>query len=175
VFVGRITAEIPDAIHHCWAFVAGPPGTTVQIGMSDAGEPRGTAGRPILNALLHSEVGEVVAVVSRYFGGVKLGKGGLSRAYADSVAAALATLPTEERIERVHVRVEVPYRAADRVVRLLAEWNAPTGQRPLGDGEGLELRADVPADQVERLRAEVASITSGAGRVEAGSRGGEAV
>jgi uncharacterized YigZ family protein len=164
--VARVSAEFPDATHHCWAFVAGPPGTTAQVGLGDAGEPHGTAGRPILNVLLHSEVGEVAAVVSRWFGGVKLGKGGLSRAYGDAVLAALADLPTEERIERVEVTLKVPYRAADRLTRVLAEMGATARQQPLGDGEGVELRADLPVDRIDRLRAGVASITSGAGRVE---------
>ena len=61
-FVERMRGEFPDATHHCWAFVAGPPGSTTCIGMSDDGEPHGTAGRPMLNALLHGGVGDIVAV-----------------------------------------------------------------------------------------------------------------
>src|SRR5690606_4351461 len=108
-FVERIGAELPDATHHCWAFVAGPPGSTAHIGMSDAGEPHGTAGRPMLTALLHGGVGEVVAVCSRWFGGTKLGTGGLARAYAAGVVHALAALPTERRTLRVPVEVVVAY------------------------------------------------------------------
>ncbi|HSR43143.1 MAG TPA: YigZ family protein, partial [Longimicrobiales bacterium] len=85
-FVQRIRDEMPDATHHCWAFVAGPPGNTRAMGMSDDGEPHGTAGRPMLTALLHGGVGEVVAVVARWFGGTKLGTGGLARAYAGGVS-----------------------------------------------------------------------------------------
>ncbi|NLG62975.1 MAG: hypothetical protein GX539_12100, partial [Candidatus Cloacimonetes bacterium] len=79
-FIEEVRAEFPDATHNCWAFVAGPPGSTSHVGFSDAGEPHGTAGRPMLDVLLHSGIGEVAAVVTRYFGGVKLGKGGLVRA-----------------------------------------------------------------------------------------------
>ncbi|MGD9326788.1 MAG: YigZ family protein, partial [Desulfobacterales bacterium] len=71
-FISIIKNEFPDATHNCWAYVAGPPGDTARIGMSDDGEPHGTAGKPILTALLHSEIGEIVAVVTRYFGGTKL-------------------------------------------------------------------------------------------------------
>lgn len=76
--VAQIRDELPDATHHCWAFVAGSPGSTTHIGLSDAGEPKGTAGRPILTVLLYSGIGEVVAVSSRWFGGTKLGTGGLA-------------------------------------------------------------------------------------------------
>jgi hypothetical protein len=75
-FVARVRAEFPDATHNCWAFVVGPPGSTGRVGLSDAGEPHGTAGRPMLTALLHSGVGDVAAVVTRYYGGTKLGTGG---------------------------------------------------------------------------------------------------
>ncbi|MGH7443771.1 MAG: IMPACT family protein, partial [Longimicrobiales bacterium] len=97
--IDAVRAEFPDATHNCWAFVAGPPGTTTHIGLSDAGEPHGTAGRPMLDVLLHSGVGEVGAVVTRYFGGVKLGKGGLVRAYGGAVQHTLASLPTRLRID----------------------------------------------------------------------------
>lgn len=78
-FVDAIRAVNPDATHNCWAYQAGAPGDTAAIGSSDDGEPRGTAGRPMLNALLHSGIGQICVVVSRWFGGVKLGVGGLAR------------------------------------------------------------------------------------------------
>ena len=96
-FISVIKNEFPGATHNCWAYVAGPPGDTARIGMSDDGEPHGTAGKPILTVLLHSEIGEIVAVVTRYFGGTKLGKGGLVRAYSGSVKNALAGLSVKEK------------------------------------------------------------------------------
>ena len=74
-FLERIRAEHAQATHNCWAYVAGEPGSTAQVGASDDGEPKGTAGRPMLTALLHSGVGEVAVVVTRYFGGILLGTG----------------------------------------------------------------------------------------------------
>lgn len=82
-FVQEIRDEFHDATHNCWAFATGPPGDTAAVGASDDGEPHGTAGRPMLNVLLHSEAGEIAAVVTRYYGGIKLGTGGLVRASAD--------------------------------------------------------------------------------------------
>lgn len=123
-FIDEVRAEFPDATHNCWAFVAGAPGSTAFIGMSDAGEPHGTAGRPMLDVLLHSGVGEVVAVVTRYYGGVKLGKGGLVRAYGGTVQHALASMPRGEHFARVPLRITVDYPDIDALRRLLAEYGA---------------------------------------------------
>ena len=76
VFIDKIKKEFPDANHNCWAYEAGAPGSLVSVGMSDDGEPRSTAGKPMLNVLINSGIGEIVAVVTRYFGGIKLGTGG---------------------------------------------------------------------------------------------------
>ncbi len=117
--VQSLRDEFPDATHHCWAFAAGPPGSTTSIGMSDDGEPHGTAGRPMLTALLHSGVGEIAAVSVRWYGGTKLGTGGLSRAYAGGVKAALAELEVEMKVERARVEVVVGYPHVDGLQRLL--------------------------------------------------------
>lgn len=163
-FVERIREEFPDATHHCWAFVAGPPGSTTHVGMSDAGEPHGTAGRPMLTTLLHGGVGEIVAVSSRWFGGQKLGTGGLGRAYAGGVKLALESLPTEMRVERVPVRITVGYPEVDALQRLVEELDVQIE----GEEYGAEVRYDgaAPAGAVERLRQAVAEMTRGAGRVE---------
>src|SRR6185312_17010598 len=92
-FLREMNDEFPDATHNCWAYLVGPPGSTDRIGMSDAGEPHGTAGRPMLTVLQHSGIGDVAAVVTRYYGGAKLGTGGLVKAYGGAVQHALATLP----------------------------------------------------------------------------------
>src|SRR5690349_3350547 len=99
-FIARVREEFPDATHNCWAYVAGPPGSTAQVGMSDDGEPHGTAGRPMLTVLLHSGVGDICAVVTRYFGGTLLGTGGLVKAYSGGVQLALVDLPTIERVPK---------------------------------------------------------------------------
>ena len=156
--------EFPDATHHCWAFVAGPPGSTSHIGMSDDGEPHGTAGRPMLHVLLHSGVGEVAAVVTRYYGGVKLGTGGLARAYTDAVSAALESLPLDRRTPLASLRIQAPFSAMDPVFRLLEEM----GGREREDryAEGIDLLVKVPVGIVDAVRAAVAEVTSGAGVVE---------
>lgn len=165
-FVERVRREHPDATHHCWAFVAGPPGSTTSVGMSDAGEPHGTAGRPMLTALLHGGVGDVVAVCSRWYGGTKLGTGGLSRAYSGGVTLALETLPTEEKVARVPVRVTVGYPWVDGLQRLLDEVEAVVTAEEYGAEVRYEV--EVPEERVGELGARVAELTSGEGRVEDG-------
>lgn len=93
LFVAELKAEFPNANHNCWAYLIGPPGSTDQIGLSDDGEPHGVAGRPMLTTLQHSGLGDTAVVVTRYFGGIKLGKGGMVKAYTAAVQTALEQLP----------------------------------------------------------------------------------
>jgi len=163
-FITTIRHEWPDATHNCWAFVAGPPGSTTHIGMSDDGEPHGTAGRPMLTTLLHGGVGEIVAVSTRYFGGVKLGTGGLSRAYSGGVKLALASLPTEERVERVAMDVTIGYAEVDGMHRLVAEMDILIDDE--GYGAEVRYRLSVPTADVDTLRVRVGDLTRGEGKVE---------
>jgi uncharacterized YigZ family protein len=163
--VDRIRAELPDATHHCWAFVAGPPGSTTHIGASDAGEPKGTAGRPMLTVLLHSGVGEIAAVASRWFGGTKLGTGGLSRAYAAGVQHALASLPTVIEVARTRFEVVVAYSHVAPLRQLLVELDAVVQEESYGVDARYLLA--LPVGAVAELRGRVADLTSGAGRVRA--------
>lgn len=163
-FVDSMRELFPDATHHCWAFVAGPPGSTAHIGMSDDGEPHGTAGRPMLTVLLHSEVGEIVTVCTRYFGGVKLGTGGLSRAYAGGVKLLLQTLPTELKIKRVHVSVRVAYPHVESLQRLLDDLEVVVEHEEYG--EEVRYQISVPAMTLETLREQLAQLTSGEGVLE---------
>lgn len=165
-FVDTVRDEFPDATHNCWAFVAGPPGSTTHVGMSDDGEPHGTAGRPMLTALLHGGVGEIVAVCTRYFGGTKLGTGGLSRAYSGGVVRALESLPVEEKVERVPVHLEVGYPDVDAVQRLIAEKELVVLEESFG--AEVRYRLGVPVDEVEALGRRIADLTRGEGKLTGG-------
>ena len=162
-FIDEVSREFADATHNCWAWVAGPPGSTARIGMSDAGEPHGTAGRPMLDTLLHSSVGEIAAVVTRYYGGTKLGRGGLGRAYAGGVKLALESLPTERMVSRRRVRIQVAYPAVDHLFRYLDEAEAIREEEAYG--ARVEIVAGVPEARLAGLERLVAELTSGAGSV----------
>lgn len=108
-FISEVREHYPDANHHCWAMLAGSPDDVFQQDQSDDGEPKGTAGKPMLNVLQHSGLGHIAVVVTRYFGGVKLGAGGLVRAYSHSVSSALLELVTKEQYIQFKWFVSIPY------------------------------------------------------------------
>jgi uncharacterized YigZ family protein len=114
--LAELERRFADATHVCWAFRAGEP---PRERSSDAGEPHGTAGVPILRVLQGAGLADVLAAVARWFGGVKLGKGGLARAYAGAARAALAGLAVVERTPTVSVVVTVPYERLGAVQRLV--------------------------------------------------------
>ena len=163
-FLARLRGEFPDATHNCWAYVVGPPGSTGRVGMSDDGEPHGTAGRPMLTALLHSGVGDVAAVVTRYYGGTKLGTGGLVRAYGGGVAEALATLATVERVTWVRVRAVVDYAAVSAVQQLAAAHGGRVAAEEYGADVRYEL--DLPAGAEDAFARALRDATRGRARVD---------
>ena len=118
--VKDLRAELPGANHHVYAFRVGF-GNSVTEGMSDDGEPSGTAGPPTLAVVRGSDVGDIVLVTARFFGGIKLGTGGLVRAYTESAQEALRMLRTELKVERLVVGLEMPYSLYNIVKLLIAE------------------------------------------------------
>ena len=108
-FIEQIKSQHADARHNCWAFVAGRPEDSMKWGFSDDGEPSGTAGKPILAQLSGSGIGELTAVVTRYYGGIRLGTGGLVKAYGGGVQQALKQLQTIEKKITIKIRVELDY------------------------------------------------------------------
>jgi uncharacterized YigZ family protein len=114
--LAELAREFPDATHLCWAWRLGPDAAERS---SDAGEPAGSAGAPILRALRGAELSDALAAVARWFGGVKLGKGGLARAYAAAVREALTNLPVALRVPTVTLELDLPYDRLGAVQRLL--------------------------------------------------------
>jgi uncharacterized YigZ family protein len=168
-FIRAVADQFRDATHNCWAYVVGPPGDTGRIGMSDAGEPHGTAGRPMLNALLHAKVGDVAAVVTRYYGGTKLGTGGLVRAYGSGVLAALATLPVTERIEYVSLVATIDYARLAAVQQLCSEHGAEILEQEFAEQVRVTLR--VPEGNASRFRTALLDVTRGQATLADGKPG----
>ncbi len=152
----------PDARHHCWAYVVGDEPSDRRKKSSDDGEPGGTAGVPMLQVLDAREVVAAVAVVTRYFGGIKLGAGGLVRAYSGAVAAALDETPLVRRERRETYRLGVAHADAGRVEAELRGRGVDVVDTAYGAVATLTLTTNDPA----RLEDTVAAATSGGGVLE---------
>lgn len=144
----------PGATHVCWALLAGG-----QSGMSDDGEPSGTAGRPILEVLRHHDLDGVLAAVVRYYGGVKLGAGGLVRAYTDAIASALIHAERVERIAQAQLAVEIGYPDEARVRRWMEQEGAVLSDSSYGLSVRLTLR--MPATKRDAARDALRDLTQG--------------
>lgn len=158
-FVSRIKQEFPHASHNCWAYLIGPPGSTDRIGLSDDGEPHGVAGKPMLTTIQHSGIGDIALVVTRYFGGTKLGKGGLVKAYTESVKAALEQLEITEKINWATLSIQIGYQLLDSLERLLPEFEATLTDKQFGEKIGLTLK--LPAENLSALRKRLIDLSSG--------------
>jgi uncharacterized YigZ family protein len=150
----RLRETYPGATHVCWALLAGG-----QSGMSDDGEPSGTAGRPILEVLRHHDLDGVLAAVVRYYGGVKLGAGGLVRAYTDAIASALALAQRVERIAQAQLPLEIGYSDEARVRR----WMEQNGVELVESGYGLSVRflLSMPATMLDAACDALRDLTQG--------------
>ena len=120
-FVKEIKEKYKDATHNVPVFIIGH-GASVTEHCTDDGEPEGTAGRPALAVLKGSGMGDVVAVITRYFGGTKLGTGGLVRAYSDSIRQTLAHMPRAEKIATQTLGLTIPYSGYERVKLFIEEY-----------------------------------------------------
>lgn len=148
--IATIRQEFPDANHHCWAMVAGAPSDPHHQDQNDDGEPKGTAGKPMLNVLQHSGMGNLVAIVTRYFGGIKLGAGGLVRAYSSSVSSALLQTDTVTQYISIRCQLDLPYSQ----LATLEHW-LKTGIIGIVDrafGNSVILQLETPETEVAALQ-----------------------
>ncbi|WP_114194870.1 IMPACT family protein [Edaphovirga cremea] len=158
-YIQHVRNEHPVVRHHCWAFVAGAPDDSQQLGFSDDGEPSGTAGKPILAQLQGSGVGEITAVVVRYYGGIKLGTGGLVRAYGSGVQQALKRLITKQKVPQAEYSLQCDYAQLALVEGLLQQVG---GQLLHGDyGVRVDLKLTLPAMQAEDIAARLHDLSRG--------------
>ena len=150
-FLTEMKALHSSARHWCWATVAGTPNDSQQYGFSDDGEPSGTAGKPMLNYLLGSGLGEITAVVVRYYGGIQLGTGGLVKAYGNGVQQALLSLDTVRKVLRENYRLQCEYEQFNTLSHLLQDWDIEILDQQFC--EKIELHWAINPVQVEQIQA----------------------
>lgn len=159
-FVQRVKAEHPAARHHCWAWVAGAPQDSQQLGFSDDGEPSGTAGKPMLAQLMGSQVGEVTAVVVRYYGGIMLGTGGLVKAYGGGVQQGLKLLTRQTKIPMASFLLNCDYAQLADVERLIKRFAGEVLESQFH--AAITLRLALPHAQVAGFRQNLSDFSRGA-------------
>ncbi|HEY0230631.1 MAG TPA: YigZ family protein [Dokdonella sp.] len=152
-FVARVSSR--EATHNCWAYKIG-----ASYRFNDDGEPGGSAGRPILAAIEGQGLDHVVVVVTRWFGGVKLGVGGLVRAYGGCAAECLRRAPKRTRIERRRLRVRCDFAAAAALHARLRDFEA-IKHAERADADGVEFELDVPDEHAAALAAFLRDLTRG--------------
>lgn len=158
-FLKSVMLLHPQARHHCYAFVSSHPKNSHCYGFSDDGEPSGTAGRPMLQVLQGSDIGEVCAVVVRYFGGIKLGTGGLQRAYGGSVRQALTLLETKTKIPMVHKTLACQYTQVNDVLHLLNTIGGEVVDQCYQEDVALTLA--IPEENLTILKEQLQTLSSG--------------
>jgi uncharacterized YigZ family protein len=151
--------DYPGANHYCYAFVAGAPGNNVDMGSSDDGEPAGSAGRPMLASLQGADVGEIGIVIIRFFGGTKLGVGGLVRAYSSGVKLALKALTTDIKLIRHPGNLTCSYEQLNGVEHLIYKYQGVIIDRQFGERILIEFALALSCQQA--LVLELAAISQG--------------
>ncbi len=125
--------DYPDARHHCWAYQLGSPAQPSSAAMSDDGEPSGTAGKPMLNVIQHKDLGDVMVIIIRYFGGIKLGAGGLVRAYSQATQMAFDAVETELKVAKVTAQVNCAFADEQNIRHWLTAHAAEIGHADYSD------------------------------------------
>lgn len=155
--VGATWEKFPDATHVVYAFQLGKAGDL--FGMTDDGEPHGTAGRPVLEVIKGSGITDLIILVVRYFGGTKLGTGGLVKAYTRAAQEVLAEVSTEELVEKTAFHLRVPYHLYEQVKLLLLQHGAHIEKEDFTVEVALE--GTIPEAQVSEVGSRLGDIGSG--------------
>ncbi len=155
----ELQQQHPQANHHCSAFLTNSAENSQGYGFSDDGEPSGTAGKPMLMALQGGGIGQVCAIVVRYFGGTKLGTGGLQRAYGGSVRQALGLLQSKIKKAMVHKTLACQYSQVDDVLHLLAQIGGQVTMQDYQQKVLFELA--IPIDKLDEIQAKLSTLSSG--------------
>ena len=153
-----LKTKYKTATHVVYAFICGKPNSQT-MGLSDDGEPKGTAGKPVLQVLKGSRLTNIVCAVIRYFGGIKLGTGGLVKAYTEAAQAALEKLKTKELVEKSEITMVLSYNNFDDVKRIILseEQTDIISEEFLSD---VKIKVSVPNTKLEMLTNKIKNATS---------------
>jgi uncharacterized YigZ family protein len=155
--VKRVRETWRDATHHCWAFRIGTTGE--QARYDNSGEPQGTAGPPILDVLKHNNLTNTLVVVTRYYGGTKLGAGGLVRAYGEAAKRALEASGLTELRQMKEIRAPLPYNLLSQLESYMAREGFEIAAKDFGEHVVLTLK--IPSDREADFRSFYTGLVSG--------------
>ncbi|MCH7518678.1 MAG: YigZ family protein [Candidatus Dadabacteria bacterium] len=158
-FIEEISAKHSGASHNTYAFIAGNPNGGAVVGFNDDGEIGGTAGKPILSVLQMRGIGEVVAVVTRYFGGTRLGTGGLVRAYAGTITMALNEIKLIERVHLVEIKIVAGYEFENSIRQVLDKMGVIIKDALYT--QEVSILADIPEAKTDEIKSEIMNSTRG--------------
>ena len=157
-FIDELKQLYPDARHICWGYVIGDPNNSTNAGCNDDGEPSGTAGKPILAQINYSNIGNVVVAIVRYFGGIRLGAGGLVRAYREAAQKSLLALDTEEFVPQEEIVIEVPFNEESAVRQLISSFKGRLVNSEYASI--LTITALLPSSKVTELELSLGNMTA---------------
>ncbi len=163
VFLGGIRKREHSASHHCYAYRIGR-GQSAHFKYSDDGEPGGTAGKPIYDCITGRELTNVIAVVSRYFGGTKLGTGGLARAYGEAAASALEKSGTKTVYITDRLQLCFDFKYYDQVLKLLGKYKCEKNSAEFS--EIVNLSVSVRQSKISEFKNEITNLTNGQAKIE---------
>lgn len=158
-FIAQRRAQFRDATHHANAFIAGGPDDSSATGCSDDGEVSGTAGRPMLSVLQHTNLVNVVLVVSRFYGGTLLGTGGLVRAYQQAASQVIQQVSKEVFQEKTQIRIQFAYPHETDVLYVLSQLHAVITNRAYA--EQINFEVEVPVSSLDALRERIVLVGRG--------------
>ena len=151
-----VKQRYPDARHHCWAYVFGNPNSPSSAAMADDGEPSGTAGKPILNVLQHKDIGDIMIIVTRYFGGIKLGASGLVRAYSAAAQQAIDALEVRQEIKLEPLSVDIDFKHEQFVRHLVEQAQGKIAN--CNYASSVVINVELPLDALEDFKKQMAPL-----------------
>ncbi|MCK5710974.1 MAG: YigZ family protein [Deltaproteobacteria bacterium] len=162
-FIEEVSAKHTGASHNTYAYIAGNPNGGAEVGFNDDGEIGGTAGKTILSVLQMRGIGEVVAVVTRYFGGTRLGTGGLVRAYSGTITMALDEIKLKKRVHLVEIKIVAGYEFENSIRTLFNKMGLKI--KDVLYTQEVSIVADIPESISNELQSEIMDSTRGKAKI----------